>query len=871
MKKVLVLAISLTLLLSILPAGAYAEKDSGKDEGAKEIAEEIIRQNRNRDPFDYLTQKEKGSLKLNAERPGKWNLSDKIFSDGLDDSVYVTPVKFQNPFGTCWGFASIAAAETSILGSGLAAADGYAAEADPDNGVKELDLSEKHLVYFINKQIDDPSHSQYGEGITDDGTLSVPDKLNMGGRMTFAAGLFAAGIGVNLEDRVDPNDDNRSMKDILSYRGKNGTVMKRNINGVRESYCYDDEDDWSIPSKYRFYQSYSLKQAYELPSPAGKNDNGEYVYNEAGTLAIKDQLLANRAVAIGFHADSYMPSQEAGDGQYISKKWAHYTYNPEGANHGVTIVGYDDSYPKENFVEGHQPPENGAWLVKNSWGSGEEEFPNKGPGNWGIENEDGKGTGYFWLSYYDQSISMLEAFEFDKSNVGKKYYVDQYDYMPVNQVYTLETEYVNKMANVFRAEECEVLDQVTCVTTRPGTRVTNKIYILNDNFKDPEDGVLVAECQDTFELGGFHKMDVGIRQMIQKNQYYSVVQTLELPDGQGYETICDQGYGKKTYEELLKDFGINTWTVGIVNKKESYFYSEKDGWDDYRNIVDYLDSGEDEGYFSYDNFPIKAYCTPKENMSLIVDDSVRVFTAGPQISADLRVQFRGDADVDLNGVEVSWELEEGGDEFAAVEPHEDDHDKATLTGKKAGTTRLIVTAEGVGKSVVNVIVEDPEVFVFMMGKEFVYNGKPQKPEIVVYNSWYDFFDEDQYRAAYKNNVKCGKASVTITPVDDIYHGSVTAEFTILPQKALIKDLKPGKKSLTVTLKDQKKSGVSKYEVQYRKAGSKKWSKKTFSAKKNKIVLKNLKKGKKYEVKARAFAKNAGYGKMSKINKSSKIK
>ena len=37
----------------------------------------------------------------------------------VDGVSYVTPVKNQRPFGTCWGFASTSAAETSILGQGL--------------------------------------------------------------------------------------------------------------------------------------------------------------------------------------------------------------------------------------------------------------------------------------------------------------------------------------------------------------------------------------------------------------------------------------------------------------------------------------------------------------------------------------------------------------------------------------------------------------------------------------------------------------------------------------------------------------------------------------------------------------------------------
>ena len=37
--------------------------------------------------------------------------------DGVGDRCYVTPVRFQNPFASCWAFAAIAAAETSLLGS----------------------------------------------------------------------------------------------------------------------------------------------------------------------------------------------------------------------------------------------------------------------------------------------------------------------------------------------------------------------------------------------------------------------------------------------------------------------------------------------------------------------------------------------------------------------------------------------------------------------------------------------------------------------------------------------------------------------------------------------------------------------------------
>ena len=53
----------------------------------------------------------------------------------------VTPVKIQNPWGTCWSFGGIAAAETSILSTLGMTVEGFKAEMG-----KDFDLSEKHLA-----------------------------------------------------------------------------------------------------------------------------------------------------------------------------------------------------------------------------------------------------------------------------------------------------------------------------------------------------------------------------------------------------------------------------------------------------------------------------------------------------------------------------------------------------------------------------------------------------------------------------------------------------------------------------------------------------------------------------------------------------
>ncbi|MBR4445309.1 MAG: hypothetical protein IKS37_05390 [Solobacterium sp.] len=126
-----------------------------------------------------------------------------------------------------------------------------------------------------------------------------------------------------------------------------------------------------------------------LPSPVQVNFAGNTMYYRDATTMIKEELLDKKGVLIGFCADTSLPSQDSKDGVFINlETWAYYTWADNTApNHAVTIVGWDDNYPRENFISEHMPPENGAWLVKNSSGSGEEPFPNSGNKHWGIEVE----------------------------------------------------------------------------------------------------------------------------------------------------------------------------------------------------------------------------------------------------------------------------------------------------------------------------------------------------------------------------------------------------------------------------------------------------------------------------------------------------
>ena len=67
---------------------------------------------------------------------------------------------------------------------------------------------------------------------------------------------------------------------------------------------------------------------------------------------------------------------------------AYYYGKSHAANHAVTIIGWDDTFPTNAFNS--PPPGEGAWLIKNSWGIAHGE------------------NGFYYVSYYDTSLGIEE-------------------------------------------------------------------------------------------------------------------------------------------------------------------------------------------------------------------------------------------------------------------------------------------------------------------------------------------------------------------------------------------------------------------------------------------------------------------------------
>jgi len=167
----------------------------------------------------------------------------------------------------------------------------------------------------------------------------------------------------------------------------------------------------------------------------------------------------------------------------------HYYNGDKGANHAVTIVGWDDNYSRTKFST--RPPGDGAWIIKNSWG------PNSGL------------NGYYYVSYYDAVCAKPGALEknfvfvFNDSIKYDKNY--QYDIAgKTDYLYNYYSNVLYK--NIFKASDNEYLTAVSTYFDRQ-TNWNLSIYV-NGLLKHTQVGSS-PNSYSTIELTQYIPLNIG--------------------------------------------------------------------------------------------------------------------------------------------------------------------------------------------------------------------------------------------------------------------------------------------------------------------------------------------------------------------------
>ena len=395
--------------------------------------------------------------------------------------------------------------------------------------------------------------------------------------------------------------------DILIFEDQDGIQYKFDPESLSfprlpliRRACYD----WSVKEELHYASILELESSNVLPEYCVDN-----VVDETVIKAIKDELLSGRGVSVAFCADTAAPgaTDKAKYMNMVNNAWAHYTYyRLASANHGVTIVGFNDNFPKTLFLEGHEPDR------ENSWGGGKSSGANFG--NWGIdENGDGIGDGYFWLSYWDPTITTVETFDFNVESLvyeRGEYDIRQYDLMTSAQPMRVTSD---MSANVFTADATTNIREIGIQPAEDQTTVTYEIYLLDDDATDPTDGVLLTSGSEHYEYSGYHRIKTDKVCIIPEGFRYSVVVKQEA-EGKNYVSIFLNLNEQSVIDREARGAqGITKYYKAVVNKGESYvcYNGQWMDWVDFIPNIQYSyakgNPGVEEKWIDIDNFSIKVY------------------------------------------------------------------------------------------------------------------------------------------------------------------------------------------------------------------------------------------------------------------------
>lgn len=304
---------------------------------------------------------------------------------------------------------------------------------------------------------------------------------------------------------------------------------------------FEEDDTYDVRGKISqiFLNGKNIHVQDAIMVGAGKNptDNKD----------IKKAIMRCGSLAVEYYATIEAPD-------YNNETHAQYQDLIDNSNHVVSVVGWDDNYPKENFLT--TPPGNGAWILKD---------------NFGLNNGD---YGFIYLSYYD--IGFLHQFPAigfvfeNNENYTRNYQTDLGGELNfIKGCY--KTCYVS--------QENELISGIGTYFSNEGEDYALKVYV-NDELKHTQSGKA--------PFYGFHTIRLTDEIPVLEGDNFTVEMYKEtIPilnqsrQHYGNSTFTDTGNGW----EILKDktVSLKVYTKDLSEKVTTILSAEYDA--ESKNIV----------------------------------------------------------------------------------------------------------------------------------------------------------------------------------------------------------------------------------------------------------------------------------------------
>lgn len=367
-------------------------------------------------------------------------------------------IRDQKNTSSCWAFAGLSSLETNL------AMENY---KKGKNQSRFYDFSEKHMEYatsrvFANGAINEKGYNR---------------EVNSGGNWVEVQTYLTNGQGP-IKEADMPFADNANQINISEIQNKEVV-----------SQLYDAVE-------FADYQTKTGSERTEIIEQ------------------IKEHIQNYGSVFATIHGDS----TTTGATCYNNEKGAIYCNNAEThkVDHAVSIIGWDDNYDVNNFSSSSKPTENGAWIIRNSWGeevrytflelkrqvfegnrdaciangwNSPEEIPDENirraaeQNGFTVENNEAYmkmgDNGIMYVSYEDANISVaLHGITKAKDVVNYENIYQYDDYYPTKAIYLNDTKEF-MLCNVFDKKTTgkEYLNQVSIYVLQNSTC---KVYVNPD-------------------------------------------------------------------------------------------------------------------------------------------------------------------------------------------------------------------------------------------------------------------------------------------------------------------------------------------------------------------------------------------------------
>ncbi len=425
----------------------------------------------------------------------------------------ITQVKNQLPYDLCWAESTMSMAESNLIKKGYAGTD--------------IDLSEVFAHYFQWNRVPDPLGLTAGDKNIWRAYESYPgymrEWINSWGSGYRAVLLLSGWPGIALESTAP-------------YPAQDADIT---------NYSLDPGLAWNSSAAY-------LKDAWWI--------------SMKDTEAIKRMIMRKGSAVIAFYQNR---------GKYLNPKTgAYYDPSSDYSNHLVNVIGWDDNFPASDFLD--DPGMNGAWLVKNSFGT-----------EWGKD-------GYFWLSYADKSIS-ADGFIYDFELTEPDTRCYQYDGTVSYNYLNDPDSRVFAAANVFTSAGKDKLTSVGFLT--PSSCFNYKVEVYRGVADTPDSGRLCASQTGKQLYSGYHTIKLDVPVDLAAGERFSVVVEITADSkGRAY-LMTDRSESYKVKDANGNEVVYQEF-VSASEPGESFYRTEDGRW---------IDCWNEDPKHSLGNVRIKAF------------------------------------------------------------------------------------------------------------------------------------------------------------------------------------------------------------------------------------------------------------------------